>query len=210
MELFSEHGYDRTTVGEIAARAQLTERTFFRYFADKREVLFAGSEQFEKFILDAVAGAPKEKAPLDAVVGAFEAFAPWFDERRAYARKRWALIAAHAELHERELIKLSKLASAIAAGLRERGLPKQTADLVAEIGVTVFRTAFDRWAEDAKKGNLTHHSRAVLAELRLVTGAGASSSSSPATAPGQKTRLRAGANPTTLRAGRRRSDETHG
>jgi AcrR family transcriptional regulator len=168
MELFREHGYDRTTVGEIAARANLTERTFFRYFTDKREVLFAGSEMFVKSILDTIASAPKAKAPLDVVVGAFEATTPWFEERRSHARKRQALIAAHAELHERELIKFAKLASAIAAGLRERGVRKETADLVAETGITVFRSAFERWAEDAKKHDLAHHVRAVRAELRRV------------------------------------------
>ena len=198
MELFQDHGYDRTTVGEIAARANLTERTFFRYFTDKREVLFAGSERFEKSILDPIANAPKAKVPLDVVVEAFEATTPFFEERRAHARKRQALIAAHAELHERELIKLAKLASAIAAGLRERGIRKETAGLVSETGVTVFRSAFERWAEDPKKHDLAHYIRAVLAELRLVTGVGASSSSAQAKA----TSLRGSANPNTPRAGR--------
>jgi AcrR family transcriptional regulator len=191
MELFQEQGYDQTTVGEIAARANLTERTFFRYFTDKREVLFAGSQMLEKFILDTIASAPKANAPLDVVVGAFEATSPLFEERRAHARKRQALIAAHAELHERELIKLAKLASAIAAGLRERGLRKETADLVAETGSTVFRSAFERWTEDARKHDLAHYIRAVLGELRLVAGTGGSSSSLPAKTSGQKTSLRA-------------------
>jgi hypothetical protein len=124
------------------------------------------------------------------VVRAFEATAPFFEERRAHARKRQALIAAHAELHERELIKLTKLASAIAGGLRERGLRKETADLVAETGTTVFRSAFERWVGDSKKHDLAHHVRAVLAELRLVTGARAPSASSRAKAPAQKTGLR--------------------
>ena len=210
MELFLEHGYDRTTVGEIAARAKLTERTFFRYFTDKREVLFAGSEQFEKFVLVFIASSPRAKAPLDVVVEAFEATTPWFERIRAHARKRQTLIASNAELHERELIKFAKMASAIAAGLRERGLRKETADLVAETGITVFRSAFERWAEDAKKHDLAHHVRDVLAELRLVAGTGAPSSSSSAKAPGRKTSLRARANANTPRAGRRRSDETHG
>jgi AcrR family transcriptional regulator len=206
MQLFLEHGYDRTTVDEIASRAKLTERTFFRYFTDKREVLFAGSEMFEKFILESVAGAPKAKAPLDVVVGAFEATTPWFEERRGYARKRQALITAHAELHERELIKFAKLASSIGAALRERGLGKETADLVAETGITVFRRAFERWAEDARKHDLAHHVGAVLAELRVVTATSARSSSSPARAPGQKGGMPASANAKTPKTGRRRTE----
>jgi AcrR family transcriptional regulator len=168
MRLFEERGYDRTTVGEIAERAQLTERTFFRYFADKREVLFSGSALFEKTILDAIAGASKGTGPLEVVVSAFGAMVPWFDEHRAHARKRKALIAAHAELRERELIKLASLRSAIGGSLRGRGLNKATADLVAEAGITVFTNAFERWVEDARKHGLSHHLQAALAELRVI------------------------------------------
>src|SRR5450755_2142351 len=95
MELYGERGYDQTTVEDIAARAGLTERTFFRYFADKREVLFGGSKDLEKLIVEAIAIAPKTMAPLDVVAAALEATAPLFEHRRAYARKRQALIAAH-------------------------------------------------------------------------------------------------------------------
>src|SRR5882757_6856425 len=103
MELFQKLGYARTTVEGIAARAGLTERTFFRYFADKREVLFSGSPDLEKFIVETIGGAPKTMAPLDAVAAALESTAPFFEERRGHARKRRTVIAAHAELREREL-----------------------------------------------------------------------------------------------------------
>src|ERR1019366_8775846 len=93
LELFEERGYDRTTVGDIAARA---ERTFFRYFTDKREVLFSGSEELEKLIVSGVASAPKTMAPLEVVVEALAASSPVFEARRTHVRKRQALIAAHA------------------------------------------------------------------------------------------------------------------
>ena len=128
-----------------------------------------------------------------------------FEQRRAHACKRRALIASNAELHERELIKLAKLASTIAEALSARGVRKETADLVAEAGITIFRSAFERWVEDTRKHDLTHHLRAVLAELRLVTGAGAPSPSSRAKAPGQSTGPRASAKASSPRAGRRRS-----
>src|SRR5215468_3605674 len=113
MELFQERGYGRTAVEDIAARAGLTERTFFRYFTDKREVLFAGSPQFQELIVGAVRGAPKTSAALDVVVGAWAQMSDFFDERRAFSRRRSALISAHAELQERELIKFTALAAAI-------------------------------------------------------------------------------------------------
>lgn len=166
LELFEERGYDRTTVGDIAARADLTERTFFRYFTDKREVLFSGTEALEELIASGVANAPATTTPLDVVVAAFAASSPFFESRRAYARKRQALIAAHAELRERELIKATKIAAVLVASLRERGVPQATAALLAQTGTTLFQQAFERWVEDAKKRDLAHHLDAVLAELR--------------------------------------------
>ena len=171
LELFEERGYDRTTVGDIAARADLTERTFFRYFTDKREVLFSGSEELEKLIVSGVASAPNTMSPLEVVVEALAASSPVFEARRTHARKRQALIAAHAELRERELIKSTKLAAALLASLRERGVPQATAALLAQTGTTLFHNAFERWLEDSKKRDLAHHLQEALAELRLLTAA---------------------------------------
>ena len=176
MELFQELGYARTTVEGIAARAGLTERTFFRYFADKREVLFSGSAHLEKFIVETIERAPKTMAPLDAVAAALEATAPMFEERRGHARKRRTVIAAHAELRERELIKLASLAVAAAASLRTRGVSAPTAALAAEAGIAVFRNAFERWVDDKQQRSLSVHIHAALKELRAVTaGTGTSS-----------------------------------
>ncbi|TQF10792.1 TetR family transcriptional regulator [Myxococcus llanfairpwllgwyngyllgogerychwyrndrobwllllantysiliogogogochensis] len=179
MQLFQERGYDRTTVEEIAARAGLTERTFFRYFADKREVLFSRSKELEALIVNAIADAPKEMAPIDVVAAALEALSPGFEERRAHAAKRQPLILAHAELRERELIKLASLASAMAESLRGRGVEKTVANLVAEAGIAIFKSAFERWVEDTKKHELAHHVRVALAELRLITAGASVAPSSP-------------------------------
>jgi AcrR family transcriptional regulator len=177
MELFQELGYARTTVEGIAARAGLTERTFFRHFTDKREVLFSGSADLQKFIVETIGRAPKTMAPLDAVAAALEATAPLFEERRGHARKRRAVMAGHAELRERELIKLASLAVAIAASLRKRGVTAPTADLAAEAGIAVFRNAFERWVNDKEQRPLSGHIQAALKELRAVTaGTGTSSS----------------------------------
>jgi AcrR family transcriptional regulator len=168
MELYRERGFDRTTVAEIAARAGLTERTFFRYFSDKREVLFWGSGLLEQFLVDKVIAAPPAMAPIDAVAGALEATAPQFEERRDFARRRQNLIAGHAELRERELIKLASLASAIRDALRARGVPDQTASLAAEAGIAIFKSAFARWLDDPRKRDIAHHVRESLGELRTV------------------------------------------
>ena len=169
LELFEERGYARTTVEDIAARAGLTERTFFRYFTDKREVLFSGSAGLEALIVETIGAAPASVAPLTAVAMAFEALAPWFESRRGYARKRRAVIAAYAELGERELIKLSTLATAIAAILRKRGLAAPTAALVAETGIAIFKNAFERWADDTRAQNFAVHVGAAVAALQEAT-----------------------------------------
>jgi len=169
LELFDERGYARTTVEDIAARAGLTERTFFRYFTDKREVLFSGAGALEALIVETIGAAPASVPPLTAVTRAIEALAPWFESRRAYARKRRAVIAAYAELGERELIKLSTLAAAIAGTLRKRGLPAPTAALVAETGIALFKNVFERWVDDARGHSFAVHVGAAVAALQEAT-----------------------------------------
>lgn len=169
LSLFEERGYDRTTVGDIAARAELTERTFFRYFTDKREVLFSGTEALEKLLVTGVASAPKSTPPLEVVVAAFAGTSPFFEGRRAHARKRQALIAAHADLRERELIKFTGLASTLVASLRERGVAEAPAALLARMGMTLFEAAYERWIRDGDERDLAHHLRAALKELRQLT-----------------------------------------
>ncbi|WP_049760198.1 TetR/AcrR family transcriptional regulator [Anaeromyxobacter dehalogenans] len=170
MELYRERGYDQTTVAEIAARAGLTERTFFRHFADKREVLFWGAAALRQRIVHGIAQAPAEAAPLDVVVGALESTAPLFEERRAVARQRQALIAAHPELQEREVMKLTLLAAAAAEALRARGVAGPAAWLAAEAGMAVFKLAFEGWVGDAKGRGLPHHLRAARDDLEAVVG----------------------------------------
>lgn len=168
LDLYGEHGYDRTTVAEIARRAGLTERTFFRHFADKREVLFAGSALLQDLLTSAVADAPAAATPLDATAGALEAVAAVFEGRHDHARRRQAVIDANAELRERELVKLAALGAALAAALRRRGVPDPAAALAAEAGIAVFKVAFERWLGDGRHA-LPHHIRASLDELRAVT-----------------------------------------
>src|SRR4051794_26947097 len=114
LALYGERGFERTTVAEIAERAGLTERTFFRHFADKREVLFGGSGMLQDLLVSTVADAPDSLAPVDAAAAGVEAAAAELQERRDFARRRQAIIAASAELRERELIKLASWSAALA------------------------------------------------------------------------------------------------
>jgi AcrR family transcriptional regulator len=170
LTLYGERGFENTTVAEIAERAGLTERTFFRHFADKREVLFAGADALQEALVSAVAGAPDALAPIDAVAKGLEAAAALLQERRGreFAQQRQTIIAASAELRERELIKLASLASALAHTLRQRGLNDPTASLTAEIAIGVFRVAFERWIDDTNQQGFPQLIRASLDQLKAV------------------------------------------
>src|SRR5260221_1398106 len=168
LELYRERGFDQATVTEIAERAGLTERTCFRYFADKREVLFWGQENLRELYERTIEAAPDSAAPIDAVAAALEAAAPVFRERHALARQRQAVIAANPGLQERELLKRALLASAMADALRRRGGTDPTASLAAEAGVIAFGTAFARWVDDPHEQDLARLIRQVLDQLKAA------------------------------------------
>ncbi|HEX3426595.1 MAG TPA: TetR family transcriptional regulator [Acidimicrobiales bacterium] len=169
LDLYGERGFEQTTVAEIANRAGLTERTFFRYFADKPEVLFWGAGALQELIVTQVAEAPDSAAPIDAVASALQATAGIFQERRESARQRQAVIDANLDLREREVIKLAKLASAIADALRRRGVSDPAASLTAEAGIAVFKIAFERWIKEPREPDLAKLIRESLDALKAVT-----------------------------------------
>jgi AcrR family transcriptional regulator len=169
LELYSQRGFEQTTVAEIAKRAGLTERTFFRHFVDKREVLFSGAGSLEELLVSTVAGAPDSAAPMDAVAAGLERAGALLQERRGFAHQRQSIIAANTELQERELIKLASLASAIADTLRRRGVTEPAASLTAEAGIAVFKIAFERWINETNQHDLAQIIRESLDELKAVT-----------------------------------------
>jgi len=171
LALYDERGFENTTVAQIAESAGLTKRTFFRHFGDKREVLFAGSEQLEELLVGGVAAAPDSATPLQAVAEALDAAATMFEQGREYAARRQRVIAANPELRERELIKLASLAASVADALRRRGVEDSAATLTAEAGITVFRISFQRWVDEANRKDLGRLIRDSLKELRAVTAA---------------------------------------
>jgi AcrR family transcriptional regulator len=169
MELYVERGYEQTTVNDIAERAGLTARTFFRYFADKREVLFEGSRALQEQMVDALQGAPDSASPMAAVSAALDAAATMLGQRRDFSRQRQSVIVANSELRERELIKMASLAAALAEGLRSRGVPDPDASLVAEAGIAVFRVAFERWLTESPERDLGQVMHDSLDQLKVLT-----------------------------------------
>ncbi|MEV1023297.1 TetR family transcriptional regulator [Streptomyces sp. NPDC050264] len=172
LDLYSERGFEQTTAAQIAERAGLSERTFFRHYADKREVLFGGAPILEKLFVDTLAGTEDTVAPIDAVASTLDAVGAVFLDRYEHARQRQAVIAASPELRERELIKLASLSAALATTLRGRGVEEPAASLAAEAGVAVFKVGFERWIGGDGERPLAEFLRESLDQLRTVASGG--------------------------------------
>jgi AcrR family transcriptional regulator len=148
LDLYATRGFDDTTVADIAAAVGVTERTFFRHFADKREVLFGGTEAFQAGFLEGIENAPDGAEPIEIIRHAVLSASGFFaEERRPHSRLRQRVIVANPEIQERELLKMSALATVLASALRDRGTAEPSATLAAESGVLVFRLAFEQWLE---------------------------------------------------------------
>ncbi len=172
LELFAERGYDQTTVADVAERAGVTERTFFRYFTDKREVLFAAGHAWEDQIIAGIEDAEPSLAPLDVVVAGLVAGASLLDERRAFVLRRGAVLAATPSRQERELLKMTKLAEAITLTLAKRGVADFDAEPAAETVVAGSRVALARWIADASGDlSLGEHIAEAASALRALAGA---------------------------------------
>jgi AcrR family transcriptional regulator len=170
IELYADRGFENTTVAEIAERAGLTERTFFRHYPDKREVLFGGAGELQDALVSAVTQVPDSAAPLGAVATGLESIGSWLEEQRGreYASRRQRIINANIELQERELIKFASLSAALADILRNRGTGEPAASLTAEVGIAAFKVAFERWIHRSNRRSLPALIRDSLDELRAV------------------------------------------
>ena len=172
LELFAHNGFEQTTAAEIAASVGLTERTFFRHFSDKREVLFYGQHLLVEAFLAGARSAPPDASPLEVVAAALESAAAFFpDDRREYSRMRQAVIEQNPALQERELHKLARLAGTLADALRARGIDDLSASLAAESGIAVFGIAFTQWIRDGQQRSLADLEADVLRHLLALTAA---------------------------------------
>lgn len=171
LELYADPGFEATTVADIAARAGVTERTFFRHFSDKREVLFDGAEALQASVIEGIAAAPADETPLMTMGTVMERVAAELQERRAdFARQRAAVIAANPSLQEREVAKMATLAQVATEALRQRGVPDPEASLAAETGITLFSVGFERWIRDPDGGDFAPLVRDSLERLLQLTG----------------------------------------
>lgn len=172
LELFATQGFEQTTAAEIAQSVGLTERTFFRHFSDKREVLFYGQDQFLQAFLDGVDAVPPDASPLEVIESALRTAGAFFaDERRPYSRMRQTVIDQNPALQEREQHKFAGLAATVATALRARGIAEPAATLSAQAGATVFGIAFTQWIREDETRSLPDIASDVLNELRNLTGA---------------------------------------
>lgn len=170
-ELFATQGFEQTTGAQIAARAGMHERSFFRLFADKREVFFHSLETMQREVLAAIADAPPGTSPINAVAGALDQRCDIIQRNRHAAIVRQRLIAANPELRERDLTKHTQLAASMAEALRERGACEQTATLAADTAMSVFRGALARWYVDPERQDLSALFRDGLSELASILAA---------------------------------------
>jgi len=179
MTLYAEQGFDQTTTAQIATLAGLTERTFFRHYADKREVLFYGTDSLLDLVVQAIADAPPAATAMEAASAALHAAGTAIQETPDVARMRNAVVSANADLQERELVKFAEIAAAMAGALYDRGIPDPAARLAAEIAVAVFNVARSRWLSGPDQPDLTAILRESLEEMRRVV-AGPQLAGSPA------------------------------
>ncbi|OBI77078.1 TetR/AcrR family transcriptional regulator [Mycobacterium asiaticum] len=173
VDLFTEQGYDATTVAQIAERAGVTKSTFFRHFPDKRELLVAGQESLCRLLADGISEAPEGASPLEAVAAGLErASGAMGPVNREIGPRLKAAVAASTELQERDALKSVGLAAAMSAALVARGVPDLPAQLAAELGVLAFKRGYAQWAEGDRDDGaaLAAHARAALDELRAAAG----------------------------------------
>jgi len=168
LDLFGEQGFDRTTTAQIAARAGVTERTYFRHFADKREVLFDGQEQFQAVLLHGLAAAP-DGPPLMMLFHAYRESLPLLEGNRPFSEPRFHVIRSTRALQEREAAKLASVNLTLTAALVGRGVDEQQASLATEVGMAALGQATRRWISEPPPGDLYAQLRRAFADLRSLT-----------------------------------------
>ena len=172
VDLFTEQGYDDTTVAQIAERAGVTRSTFFRYFPDKRDVLMAGQQTLSRLLAEGIAEAPGHATPLEAVAAGLQRVSAAMGQmNRDLGPRMRAAVAASSELQEREALKSVGLAAAMTTALIARGVAETTAQLAAELGVLAFKRGYAQWSESDRDADhdLAHYTLPALDELRAAS-----------------------------------------
>lgn len=168
LELYQDGGYDRTTAAEIASKAGVTGRTFFRHFADKREVLFGGEDQFATALTNAILDAPQALAPLETLFHAFRKVEPFFVENRSFSTRRQIVIASNPALEERAQTKRQALTAIVVSALVQRRVPPRLARLAAQLGMAALNTAVSSWFE-SESTDLNAHLAQAFDDVRALS-----------------------------------------
>jgi AcrR family transcriptional regulator len=168
LALFVENGYEETTVAQIADRAGLNRATFFRHFADKREVLIGGEDKLAGLFADGIRAASPDATLTGCLQAAFAAAGvAMTPQQRAKAAQRVLIVAANTELQERGLLKHARIARAVSTALRERGADELTARLGAQLGMLAFTIAVERWMKAGNDEPFPVHAAAALSDLQV-------------------------------------------
>jgi len=166
-DLFEEHGYESTTVAQIAERAGLNRATFFRHFADKREVILAGEDVLEELFVNAISSADPSSDTVAclraALIGVDVVMTPY---RRAAGLRRIAVVSVNEELQERGQLKFAHLAGSIATTLQERGADELSARLASQVVLLAFRVGFERWLHAGDRETFAPFALAALDDVR--------------------------------------------
>jgi AcrR family transcriptional regulator len=170
LELFRERGYEQTTASEIAAQAGVTERTFFRHFADKRDILFDRESSVQAALTEAIASAPADLTPMQVLLRAFHGMEAIYEDNRSFSAPRQAIIAATPALRERELTKIASMVAALASALEQRGVDAKLSMLAAQVGTSAFNYALMGWLDDTSSGLGAHLDRAFNQLFLLSSG----------------------------------------
>jgi AcrR family transcriptional regulator len=168
LDLYRDGGYERTTAADIAAKAGVTGRTFFRHFADKREVLFGGEDRFAAALTAAILDAPRGLAPLETLFHAFQTVAPIFVENRSFSTRRQTVIASNPALEERAQTKRQALTAIVVSALVQREVPQRLARLAAQLGMAALNTAVSSWFESGS-ADLDGHVAQAFEDVRALS-----------------------------------------
>ncbi|MEU0791843.1 TetR family transcriptional regulator [Amycolatopsis sp. NPDC005961] len=168
MELFEEQGFEETTAVQIAKRARVTARTFFRYFPDKEEILFADAHVLDEALVQELRQTPDLTNPLEAVTRTLAGYDWEKLGSRDIQHRRAQMIAANPRLLERDLIKQHQMADGFRRVLCERGIDPDIAELAAGTGSQIFRTAYRKWLESNDNTDLTTITETVMSLLSAI------------------------------------------
>jgi AcrR family transcriptional regulator len=156
LRLFGEHGYEATTVEQIAEAAEVSPSTFFRYFPTKEDTVL--TDEYDPIMVQSLRAQPPELSPVAALrAGLFEIVGVMMaaDQRRIIERSRFVL--AVPALRSRQRDQLGETQRMLGEALAERaGRPADDFEIQAFTAalLAVWEVTITRWVESDGEGDL--------------------------------------------------------